>query len=581
MESHAEGYNTEASSDGSHAEGQWSTASGDSSHAEGYNTTASGFGSHAEGFEAEASGENSHAEGYCTTASGDYSHAEGYNTKACAPYGTSHAEGEQTIACGPRSHAEGCGNTNGSMTITGAGYDTEYTLNPSGYYYNLKGKVLNYGDNYAVIEKFDEDNLTITLNKSLSEEALENASVSVVTGIALGEGSHSEGRYTVATYYGSHAEGGETAATGEYAHAEGWGSKAMGGYGSHAEGYHTIASYDAAHAEGFDTDATAKAAHAEGYYTEASGYASHAEGNYTTASGENSHAEGWDTTASGRNSHAEGINTTASEYASHAEGNYTIASGNSSHAEGQDTTASGYASHAEGSYTTASSGYQHVQGKSNIEDTEGKYAHIVGNGTAYNKRSNAHTLDWNGNAWFAGDVYIGGTGQDDSNSASVITEKSINSPRNYFSLIDLDNGYTYIVQMKNGNLVTRRTVSSIKVTTMPNKIEYYLGEYFDPTGMVVTATCEDGSIIDVTNYISDNRFVVNGNTVTILYDEAGNTYTTTITVNVIEFDAATILIDFEYIANDDGTYTITAWKGTKNGVASTEMVVPDISNIIL
>ena len=56
---------------------------------------------------------------------------------------------------------------------------------------------------------------------------------------------------------------------------------------------------------------------------------------------------------------------------------------------------------------------------------------------------------------------------------------------------------------------------------------------------------------------------------------------TTITVNAIEFDAATILIDFEYTDNGDGTYTITAWKGTKNGVASTEMVVPNISNIIL
>lgn len=137
--------------------------------------------------------------------------------------------------------------------------------------------------------------------------------------------------------------------------------------------------------------------------------------------------------------------------------------------------------------------------------------------------------------------------------------------------------------MKNGNLVTRRTVSSIEVTTMPNKIEYYAGEYFDDsTGMVVTATCEDGSVIEITNYTcSNNQFIIGKNTVTISYNEAGNTYTTTITVNAVEFDAATILIDFEYTDNGDGTYTITAWKGTKNGVASTEMVVPNSSNIIL
>lgn len=32
------------------------------------------------------------------------------------------------------------------------------------------------------------------------------------------------------------------------------------------------------------------------------------------------------------------------------------------------------------------------------------HAHIVGNGTSDAKRSNAHTVDWEGNAWFAGTV---------------------------------------------------------------------------------------------------------------------------------------------------------------------------------
>ena len=55
----------------------------------------------------------------------------------------------------------------------------------------------------------------------------------------------------------------------------------------------------------------------------------------------------------------------------------------------------------------------HAQGAYNIEDTEGKYAHIVGNGTSELARSNVHTLDWSGNAWFAGDVFVGGSSQDD------------------------------------------------------------------------------------------------------------------------------------------------------------------------
>lgn len=144
--------------------------------------------------------------------------------------------------------------------------------------------------------------------------------------------------------------------------------------------------------------------HAEGYNTTASGQYSHAEGCRTTASDSNSHAEGWETTASGNSSHAEGGSTTASSRCSHAEGNNTTASNDSSHAEGSDTTASGEFSHAEGYYTIASGSYSHVQGKYNIDDTNGKYAHIVGNGASFAARSNAHTLDWEGNAWYAGTV---------------------------------------------------------------------------------------------------------------------------------------------------------------------------------
>lgn len=84
-------------------------------------------------------------------------------------------------------------------------------------------------------------------------------------------------------------------------------------------------------------------------------------------------------------------------------GNNTV-SGACSHAEGEYNKASGACSHAEGSHNKASSEYQHVQGKFNIEDTSGVYAHIVGNGAYDSARSNAHTLDWSGNAWFAGTV---------------------------------------------------------------------------------------------------------------------------------------------------------------------------------
>lgn len=41
------------------------------------------------------------------------------------------------------------------------------------------------------------------------------------------------------------------------------------------------------------------------------------------------------------------------------------------------------------------------------------------------------------------------------------------------------------------------------------------------------------------------------------------------------------LIDFEYTDNGDGTVTLTAWKGTLNGIPGTKIVIPDDNRIIL
>lgn len=191
---------------------------------------------------------------------------------------------------------------------------------------------------------------------------------------------------------GRQEEGIQTEAIGEASHAEGYKAKAEGSY-SHAEGNETWA---------FNSNS-----HAEGYRTQATGGDSHAEGDRTAASGDASHAEGSETEASGNYSHAEGSETKASNYYSHAEGIQTQASGIASHVEGYSSYAKGDYSHAEGYGTIASGDRQHVQGKYNIEDTENEYAFIIGNGNSGKDRSNAHTLDWYGNAWFAGNVTVG------------------------------------------------------------------------------------------------------------------------------------------------------------------------------
>lgn len=83
------------------------------------------------------------------------------------------------------------------------------------------------------------------------------------------------------------------------------------------------------------------------------------------------------------------------------------------YADKGDIIANGVASHAEGDGVQAKGAYQFVNGICNILDsgeayTKGTYVRIVGNGASTSSRSNAYTLDWSGNATFAGTVSSAG-----------------------------------------------------------------------------------------------------------------------------------------------------------------------------
>lgn len=97
-----------------------------------------------------------------------------------------------------------------------------------------------------------------------------------------------------------------------------------------------------------------------------------------TYPGNNSATVGYDVTAYGNNSYAGGTRTVAYANNSFASGNGTIANGSE----------------------------QHVTGRYNVADN-GIYSHIVGGGTSDTNRKNIHTLDWAGNAYFAGNVTNG------------------------------------------------------------------------------------------------------------------------------------------------------------------------------
>lgn len=155
-----------------------------------------------------------------------------------------------------------------------------------------------------------------------------------------------------------------------------------------------------------DTDIVLTATDIGGDRTKATGENSHAEGTLTMATGENSHAEGSKCEAIGGSSHAEGVQTKASGLWSHAEGSQTRANGPGSHAEGTGSWATGSGSHAEGYGTEAAGEYQHVQGKHNVIDEANKFADIVGNGADVLNKSNAYALDWNGNLYLKGGVYV-------------------------------------------------------------------------------------------------------------------------------------------------------------------------------
>ena len=458
--SHAEGRGTTASGESSHAEGADTTASGHTSHAEGYSTTASGgYGSHAEGRGTTASGESSHAEGYSATASGSYAHAEGYNTVASGDH--AHAEGSHTTANWYYSHAEGRGTTANGESSHAEGSSTTasgHTSHAEGYY-NLSGGYTKFD------AALGSETVDSTINYYIDVANLDTTLISTNDEIyVLVEDNTSTEKQICKIIVSSITEYNTTDEVSTVKHKiyfdENELRNQMSGfpnikiinihvknnnnpYSTHAEGKYTTASGDSSHAEGHLTEASGSSSHAEGVYTTASGdYGSHAEGEYATASGPVSHAEGYYTTASGDSSHAEGDNTTASGENSHTEGFKTTASGYASHAEGEYTKASGKYAHVEGYHTTARSNSQHVQGKYNVEDTNGTYAHIVGGGTSNTNKKNIHTLDWNGNAVYSGDVNATDA---DGNTVSlldtkwkskgnVVNNNTISLPDNYTEL---------------------------------------------------------------------------------------------------------------------------------------------------
>lgn len=423
---HAEGRYTEASNQATHAEGYHTTASNQASHAEGYWTTASGAVSHAENGWTTSSGDFSHAEGESTIASAEASHAEGSETTASGD--CSHAEGYQTTASGQMSHTEGRGTTASATTSHTEGY---YTL-ASGYASHSEGFRTN----------------------------------------TEGQASHAEGQGTYAFKNYAHAEGINTMASGLAAHAEGHYSIASG-FDSHAEGYyeHTDPIYLSGEANATTYTWTDSKSVIPTLYqyehliSEGGVYLSaHLIANFERRKVSEDYIKvtnldipNQTITVASTLSSASAITNKAYYFffssiaegnVSHAENFLTMAKGTASHSEGFRTIAKGQASHAQGMGTIASKNAQSVLGTYNIEDDStttvhplgdvnlGQYAVIVGNGynDTTNKeiiRSNAHTLDWQGNGWYAGKLTVGSA---PTANMDVATKQYVDSAMSNYAL---------------------------------------------------------------------------------------------------------------------------------------------------
>lgn len=304
---------------------------------------------------------------------------------------------------------------------------------------------------------------------------------------AIGEGSHAEGSATISSGKYSHAEGSLVMAFGESSHAEG-GSYNVGRILLAGDANSNVyTSQYALSEETYLNSFVINLSNGEniGAYIVSMEPATDGSGGtivtlsnpitktvlparpniqvYTGASvGKNAHSEGYGTMAIGNSSHAEGSLTKAIGYGAHAEGHSSVAY-DYSHAEGYATDALGRYSHTEGYQTIASSDSQHVQGEFNIEDAENKYVHIVGNGEDLNARSNSHTLDWQGNAWFSGDIYTGSTSgiNMDDGSKKLATEEYVDEK---------------VQGIITDEIVNELIAAALESNEFKNKIQSYINE---------------------------------------------------------------------------------------------------------
>ena len=126
----------------------------------------------------------------------------------------------------------------------------------------------------------------------------------------------------------------------------------------------------------------------------------------------------------------------------------------------------------------------------------GKYAHIVGNGTSDDARSNAHTLDWEGLGWFKGGLKIGGTSQDDANAKEVALKEDIPDTSNLALKTEIPNVDSYITT-HNTSTASHNDIRDL-ITGLTNRLNALADS--DDTTL--------DQLSEIVNYIKSNKELI-------------------------------------------------------------------------
>ena len=109
-----------------------------------------------------------------------------------------------------------------------------------------------------------------------------------------------------------------------------------------------------------------------------------------------------------------------------------------------------------------------------------------------------------------------------------------------------------------------RTLTNLSITTAPTKTEYDDGEFFDKTGMVITATYSDGSTKNVTNSCTFDKTTLeeSDTSVTATYTYKGSSMSVVQEIEVTKGEDPTPILSGTYA----GTYSSIEFTDISNGI---------------